>query len=80
LKPLKLSLPIFITVTQLIGCPATYYGHTEAEWQAPTESKKAKIKEEYRTVLDAKNEQTHRDKIKSRTEAVVAYGVEHSIK
>lgn len=57
------------------GCSSPYYGYTKQEWDGFSEKEQAAIKAEYQTVIDAKNNQAHTDKINDRTQSVIDYGV-----
>lgn len=56
------------------SCSASYFGHTEEEWNKLTEEEQMIIKNDYQTVLDAQRNQPHTDKIKERLQSVVDYG------
>jgi len=69
------SIIILLTINMAYGCSAPYYGYTRSEWDNLTEEKKAAIKDEYKIIIDSRNEQKHTDKINSRTQSVLESGV-----
>ncbi len=72
---LKYCSSVLVIVVLLQGCSTVYFGHTKAEWDKLTDVEKATVKEEYQTVINAKNGQAYADKIKARTQSVIDYGV-----
>jgi len=65
-----LTLAVIVT-TQ--GCSAPYFGHTKEQWDNLSLKEKMIVKEEYQTVIDLKNDQSHTDKINERSQSIINY-------
>jgi len=68
------TLILFLLLT---ACSKPYYGYTEKDWNNLPEKEKIAIKNEYKRIIDSRNEQKHTDKINARTQSVIESGVSH---
>ncbi len=71
----KISLA-FIASAFLLACSTPYYGYTKEDWDNLTEQERINIKDEYRAILATKNNQAHADKIDTRKQSIINYGIE----
>ena len=77
MNKLKHQFTIVIITILVLGCSAPYYGYTKEEWSRLSESEQSRIKKEYQSIIDSRNEQAHMDKINDRTNSVIELGVSH---
>ncbi len=66
----------FLTIaTFLTSCATPYYGYSENDWNKLSDDERKTTRSEYKDIVDAKNDQRHRDKINSMKDKIIDRGV-----
>ena len=67
------SIFMIATCIALTNCSAFYYGYTKEEWQNLSPSTQAEVKENYKRVVESKNQLQNEKNIDARNESFEEY-------
>ncbi len=65
---------LILLCTVLTNCSAFYYGYTKEEWQNLSPTTQAEVKENYKRIVDSKNQLQNNRDIDARNESFEDYG------
>lgn len=61
----------------LNGCSNSWYGYSKQQWDRFSAEEQAEIKKEYGFIVDAREQQKHKDKIEQRKRSIIDYGASY---
>ena len=61
----------------LNGCSNSWYGYSKQQWGQFSAEEQAEIKAEYGFVIDAREQQKHKDKLEQRKRSIIDYGASY---